>query len=135
MAESEWADDLLEEMLRRMGEGETITSIAADARMPSYTTMWRMENAGDDLAERITHAREMGFVARAEKIIAKVSADNIDPAKGRLAFDAERWYLGKMQPKRFGEKQTHEHSGPDGKAIPVSHVTDDQLAAIATGRA
>lgn len=116
-----------------MSEGETITSIAADPKMPSYTTMWRMENAADDLAERITRAREIGFVARAEKAVEKAHSAE-DAAKGRLAFDADRWFLGKMCPKRFGEKQTHEHSGPNGGAIPVQ-LTDADLERIAAGAA
>lgn len=129
---AEWADDQIEEMLRRMSEGETITSIALDPKMPSYTTMWRMENAGDELAERITRAREMGFVARAEKAVedAKTASDAV---KGRLAFDADRWFLGKMCPKRFGEKQTLEHSGPDGGAIPM-RLSDADLERIAAGK-
>lgn len=129
---AEWADDQIEEMLRRMGEGETITSIAADPRMPSVATMWRWEEAQDELGEKITRARERGYVTRAEKAVEKAqSAD--DPAKGRLAFDADRWFLGKMCPKRFGDKQAIEHSGPDGKAIPVS-LTDADLERIAAGK-
>lgn len=116
----DWTDDQLEEMLRRMSEGETITSIASDPKMPSYTTMWRMENAGDELAERITRAREMGFVARAEKAVDDAKCAE-DASLGRLAFDADRWFLGKMCPKRFGDKQLigsdPENPLPDGFVV------------------
>lgn len=100
---SDWADDQIEEMLRRMGEGETLTSIAQDARMPSVPTMWRWEERQDELGERITRAREQGYVSLAEKARDKAQKAE-DPQKGRLAFDADRWFLGKMCPKRFGDK-------------------------------
>jgi len=106
-----WSDDQIEEMLARMATGETLTSIANDPRMPSFTSMNRWEaEEGSDLAARITRAREIGYLARAEKIIGRVQAgygdgeEKRDAALERLAFDAERWFLGKMQPKRFGDK-------------------------------
>lgn len=100
---SDWTDDLVEELISRMEGGETITSITSDARMPSAATLWRWEEKQDELGERITRARERGYQARADKIMDRVKVCD-DPQKGRLEFDAERWYLGKMQPKRFGDK-------------------------------
>lgn len=98
-----WSDDLEQELIDRLEAGETITSIVEDPRMPSASTLWRWEDAQDDFGERITRARERGYQARADKILARVKACD-DPQKGRLEFDAERWYLGKMQPKRFGDR-------------------------------
>lgn len=56
------------------------------------------------LAATIARAREIGLDHRAEVAVeaAKMAED---AAKGRLAFDAERWYLSKLYPKRFGDKQ------------------------------
>lgn len=47
----------------------------------------------------------------------------IDPAfvtwqKNRI--DARKWMLGKMQPKKYGERLAMEHGGPDGEPIPVA---------------
>lgn len=100
---SEWTDDLVEELIERMESGETITAITKDPRMPSAATLWRWEDKQDELGERITRARERGYQARADAIMDRVKLCE-DPQKGRLEFDAERWYLGKMQPKRFGDK-------------------------------
>lgn len=126
---SDWADDQIEEMLRRMGEGETMTSIASDPRMPSVPTMWRWEEKQDDLGERITRAREQGFVSLAEKARDKAQKAE-DPQKGRLAFDADRWFLGKMCPKRFGDKLDVTSGGEKIKSE-VDEVTRfSRLAAI-----
>ncbi len=112
MPGAQWSDDQLDEMIRRMGEGETLTSISSDARMPSMASMMRWEEEQDtDLGARITQARARGWTARAEIAVeaAKVAED---AAKGRLSFDAERWFLGKMHPKKFGDKTLH-GSDPD----------------------
>src|SRR5271167_765212 len=35
----------------------------------------------------------------------------------RLQIDARKWLIGKMAPKKYGDKQTHEHAGPDGGPV------------------
>lgn len=107
-------DDMIEEMLSRMRTGETLTSIAADVRMPSIDTMNRWEEDQDsDLGAAITRARAQGYTVRAEKAVTTAQTAD-DPAKGRLAFDAERWFLGKMHPKKFGEAVQLRHADADG---------------------
>jgi len=97
-------DDQIEEMLKRMRDGETLTSIASDPRMPSIDTMNRWEAEQDERGAAITRARLDGYTTRAEKALADAEIAE-DAAKGRLAFDANRWFLGKMHPKKFGDKQ------------------------------
>jgi hypothetical protein len=100
---AEWTDELIDEMINLMESGETLTAIAKRKNMPSAPTMWRWEHAQDELGERMTRARELGYIARAEKAIERAHNAE-DPQKARLAFDADRWFLAKMCPKRFGDK-------------------------------
>lgn len=37
----------------------------------------------------------------------------------RLRFQARQWYLSKLAPKRYGDRLTHEHSGPEGGPIEI----------------
>lgn len=110
-ASPQWSDDQIDEMLERMGQGETLTGISSDARMPSMASMMRWEEVQDDLGARITQARARGWTARAEKAVVAAQTSE-DAPLGRLAFDAERWFLGKMYPKKFGDK-TLVGSDPD----------------------
>ena len=47
-------------------------------------------------------------------------------ADKRVRFDARRWYLSKLAPKRYGDKLSTEISGPDGGPVKAQIV-------IATG--
>ncbi len=123
-----FADDQVEEMLKLMGEGETLTAIAAIKGMPSIDTMNRWEDAQDDLGAAITRARAIGYTVRAEKAVAEAKLCK-DPQAGRLAFDAERWFLGKMYPKKFGDKV--QLADADGEKIQLGEVESiTRLAAI-----
>ncbi|MDQ5917916.1 MAG: hypothetical protein QG660_1028 [Pseudomonadota bacterium] len=109
--------EIVEELLEALRDGRSMREICEDERMPSRETIRQWAEADDDLALAITRAREVGFFDRAERAVmdAKVATD---PQKGRLAFDAERWFLGKVS-KAFADKTviagdkeaplTHEH--------------------------
>lgn len=63
----------------------------------------------DEFTGQITRAREIGYQVRADRAIADAKSAE-DAAKGRLAFDAERWYLGKLSNAFSDNKaQKHEH--------------------------
>lgn len=110
-----WADDQIEQMLKRMMEGETLTSIASDPRMPSIDTMNRWEAEQDtELGAAITRARDLGFMVRAEKAVERAQTAE-DAALGRLSFDADRWFLAHMKPKVFGT--LIKHGNADGSNL------------------
>ncbi len=126
-----WSDDQIEEMLKRMREGETLTAIASDPRMPSIDTMNRWEAEQDtELGAAITRARDLGYLVRAEKAVERAQTAD-DPQKGRLAFDADRWFLAHMRPKLFGNATTLKHADADGEKIEMGEVERaTRLAAI-----
>jgi hypothetical protein len=37
--------------------------------------------------------------------------------RSRLRVDARKWAASKLAPKKYGDKQVHEHGGPDGGPI------------------
>lgn len=118
MAYREFQDDQVEELIKRLAEGEPITYIGRDPRMPSADTILRWEQAGDELSKRITRARELGADFRAAQAMER-AMNAQDPVKGRLAFDAERWWLSKVAHKRYGDKVAL--TGEDGGAIKHEH--------------
>jgi hypothetical protein len=123
-------DDQVEEMLKRMRAGDTLTSIADDPRMPSIDTMNRWEAEQDERGAAITRARALGYIVRAEKAVTEARSAG-DPQKGRLAFDAERWFLGKMDPRRFGDAVQLKHADADGEKLPMDETaTMTRLASI-----
>ena len=108
-------DDIREQILAMLMEGKSLSAICAEEGMPDRSTVQRWQKDDAEFDAAVTHAREIGFEQRADRaVLAAKTAD--DAAKGRLAFDAERWYLGKLS-NAFSDKQKHELTGKDGAPI------------------
>jgi hypothetical protein len=86
-------NDVRETIIAELEKGRSLLSICNDDGMPSARTVqrWQADDAEFDVA--VTRAREDGFQFLAEQARLKAQTAE-DAARGRLAFDADRWYLG-----------------------------------------
>lgn len=82
--------------------------------------------ADDETAVRILRAREIGHEYRAEQAV-MAAKEAEDAGKGRLAFDADRWFLSKIAPRQFGDKLAL--TGDEGGPIQVQNMTSAELDA------
>jgi hypothetical protein len=92
--DSRFTVEVIEELLEQLRDGKSMREICADQRMPSRETVRIWSEKGDDLALAITRAEETGWIDRAERAV-EAAKKAPDASTGRLAFDAERWFLGK----------------------------------------
>ena len=100
-----YTPEQVDEVLKHLADGVPLTYLARMDGMPDADTILLWQKAGDERSERIARARELGEDYRAARAVERAMAAE-DPAKGRLAFDAERWWLSKVSPKRYGDKTT-----------------------------
>lgn len=109
-------------ILAEIASGKSLREVCRADGMPSEATFrgWVTEDA--ELAAQ--YARAMS--ARADVIFDEI-LEIADRAKaddvqcGRLQIDARKWMLGKMNPKKYGEKIDHNHSG----GVTVNITGDD----------
>lgn len=139
MPDSRWTDDQIQEMLQHMADGIPIVHIEKMPGMPSADSMERWEAAGDPLAGSITRARARGWDKRAADAVVTAKAAE-DPSKGRLAFDAERWFLSKLAPRKYGDKtllgSDPENPLPTAVSLDMSKLSEAALREIeAAGKA
>ena len=111
----EVVNDQREQILALLADGQSLNSICKREDMVSARSVYNWIDADPEFASQVTRAREVGYLLRAERAVEEAkNAD--DAAKGRLAFDAERWMLGKLS-IALSDKQKLEHSGPGGGPI------------------
>lgn len=112
-------DKVRKAIIERLSDGESLSSICRDKKMPCWRTVHNWINAETDFANEVMNAREIGYLARAERAIEEAKKAP-DAALGRLAFDAERWYLGKLS-NAFSDNKAQKHE--------VTHDLSDKAKA------
>jgi hypothetical protein len=118
-------DKIFPLILSEIEEGASLRSILRREDMPSRYTFFEWLHNDEEKTNQYARACEV----RAETIFEEIleiadesSNDTIYTDKGeipngewmarsRLRVDARKWMLGKMNPKKYGEKMQQEHSG------------------------
>lgn len=105
----------------RLAEGESLRAVCRDDDMPSIGTFLRWVTDSRELAEQYARARVLCLDAMAEDILdiadtPQIGTKSVSKATGleitegdmvehrRLRIEARKWLMGKMAPKKYGDK-------------------------------
>lgn len=121
-----YSPELIDRICERLENGESLLAICRDADMPSQSTFFRWLEANAEVREKYTRARE-----RQAHVVAQQAVDDAliatDAQLGRLAFDARRWFAGKLAPKVYGDKLQHTGDGGEGPIQLNVRIIDEGL--------
>ncbi len=99
-----YTDEIADEICAKLKEGRSLISICQAAHMPAESTVrqWAVDDY-EGFAAKYARARDVGLDHVADDVLAIADSD-LDPNDKRIRFDARRWYLSKIAPKRYGDK-------------------------------
>lgn len=92
-----------EKVLEALSESGNLSKACRETGM-SKTSFLRWCDESKENADRYVRAREAGLDSEADRGIEEALAAE-DAGLGRLALDARKWYLSKLMPKKYGDKQ------------------------------
>jgi hypothetical protein len=122
MSSDTFADDVIEELLKRTEDGEPLTSVCADKRMPGRTTVYDWLESDKAFAERFQRARARGVHALVEStlpIADTPSKDAVEAADKRIRIDTRLRLAGKWLPSVYGDKVAHVGGDPSQGDKPI----------------
>ena len=102
------AEEVWEEFLERITNGNTITSIVNDKSMPSWTSVSRKLAAEPEFERQYRLALEFRGMLLQEELedIKRDARMGMGDAQGlRLAADITKWQVARMPPKIYGDRQ------------------------------
>ncbi len=125
-------EEVIADIFARIASGESMNKICQEDGMPARKTLfsWIAEDA--EIQRRYELALVMRTEVHAEQILdiaddgtndsytddeGNVRVDHDVIARSKLRVDARKWHMSKMNPKRYGDKITQEHTGANGGAI------------------
>ena len=116
MSTTTYTPEIAAAICERLAAGESLRAICRDEGMPSEAAVrgWVVDDRGG-FAARYTRARNIALDTMADDMldIADTLPGTLDNgatdggavAHSRLRVDARKWYLAKLAPKRYGDKQ------------------------------
>lgn len=131
---SEYTPEIGLEICELIASGEHLRTICEMDGMPEQRTVYRWLNRHEEFGQN--YARAM--TSRADKLfeetidIADDAAKDLDTdgkvnweavQRAKLRIDTRKWAVGKMNPRKYGERSSLELSGPSGG--PVQVITTD----------
>jgi hypothetical protein len=126
---STFTAELADKICAQLAAGLSLRAVCREEGMPPEVTVrrWVVDDV-QGFAAQYARARDMGLDAMADELVAiadtpQIGTKSVSKATGleitegdmvehrRLQVDARKWYLSKLAPKRYGDKQQVEHSG------------------------
>lgn len=111
--------ELVDEIISRIANGEFLAVICREEGKPHRSTFMDWVEADPDLSRRYARARDDGEELILLSTVAISDDREDDPASRRVRVETRLKALAKFNPKRWGERQAVEHSGPGGAPLPV----------------
>ncbi len=124
---SSYTQETADIICERVAMGVSLHRICADETMPPEQTVYRWLNDFEAFRENYERARDRRADRFADEIIEIVDEED-DPARARGRMDARKWAASKLQPKKYGDKVTNEHTGKDGGPIETRDISATQRA-------
>lgn len=140
---------IIDTLVEGLSRGETMVELCRADGMPTPRLVYQWMEADPELASQIARAREVGYETIAEQCLAiaedgtndymeqrdkdgaiigwRVNGEYV--ARSKLRIETRLKLLSKWAPKKYGDVQKLEHSGPDGAPIELANTTGLATAA------
>lgn len=137
-----YTQELADEVCSRLADGDSLRTVCIADDMPSMTTVFKWLRENEEFAKQYARAKEESATALFEEIF-DIADDGTNDwmeardkegnaigwrengealQRSRLRVDTRKWALSKLVPKKYGDKVTTEHTGPNGGPVQIQEI-------------
>lgn len=133
-----FAEDIREELLKRLADGESMVAIAQDARMPSRETVRRWNDSDETFRARYARARERELIAELMPTENKCPGGNggraaPKPKPRKTQWEKELEAIEKMGPRKYAARWLLINAETIMRYLPASKLDVNRLRQVAYG--
>lgn len=108
----------------KLTEGMSLRKLCMLDEFPTASTVYVWLDRFPEFAEKYARAREAATEDMLEEILQIADDDKIDPNDKRVRIDTRKWAMGKLKPKKYGDKQVVDVGNKDGETLKVDSNID-----------
>ena len=119
---TKYTEKLGKEICSLIAEGKSVRSICSGDDMPVAKTIynWLLDKDKETFLHQYETARNVQAETMFEELISIADATQGEVMRDRLRVDTRKWFLSKVLPKKFGDKQIL--AGPDDGPLQVTVI-------------
>ncbi len=100
---AKYTPQLADDICSNLAQGKSLVAVCKELEIPYRDVFqWLRDNPG--FADNYARAREAQIDYIAEDVLTISDDPQIPSDDKRVRIDARKWYAGKMQPKKYGER-------------------------------
>lgn len=126
-----YTEEIADMICDKLTEGLSLRKICQLDGFPKASAIYTWLDKYPEFAEKYTRAREVATEDMLEDILEIADHPTLDAQEKRVRIDTRKWAMGKLKPKKYGEKQALEHSNKDGETLKVDIGVDMQRLTLA----
>ena len=123
---STYTPELAALICEHIASGMSLKKVCDLKGMPAMSTVFLWIAKHPSFSENYARAQADRVVAWSEEIVDIADNSKADTQRAKLRVDTRRWLMSKMDPKKYGDRQEHRHSGHVG-TYDLSKLSDDEL--------
>lgn len=108
----------------KLTEGLSLRRICKDDAFPNASTVYVWLDRFPAFAEQYARAREAATEDMLEEMLEIADDPLLEAQDKRVRIDTRKWAMGKLKPKKYGEKQVVDVGNKDGEALKVEGNVD-----------
>lgn len=118
----------------KLTEGTSLRKLCMSEEFPAASTVYVWLDKHPEFAEKYTRAREAATEDMLEDILEIADHPTLDAQEKRVRIDARKWAMGKLKPKKYGDKQIVDVGNKEGETLKteVSGVPPELLQELTT---
>lgn len=127
---STYTDEMGDKICDLLTQGKSLRKICESDEFPAASTVYVWLDRFPDFAERYVRAREAATEDMLEDILAIADDPQIEVQDKRVRIDTRKWAMGKLKPKKYGERQQVDVGNKDGETLKVESTADNAALAL-----
>lgn len=121
---STYSEEMADLICEKITEGMSLRKICMLDGFPKSSAVYVWLDRNPDFADKYARAREAATEDMLEEILEIADNTELDAQDKRVRIDTRKWAMGKLKPKKYGEKQVHEVGNKDGETFKVDVNVD-----------
>ena len=121
---STYTEEMANRICDKLTEGISLRKLCMQDDFPTASTVYVWLDRNPEFAERYARAREAATEDMLEEIFEIADNPEIDVQDKRVRIDTRKWAMGKLKPKKYGDKQTVDVGNKEGETLKVDSNVD-----------